>query len=194
MITSNLTFGEYAALFDCLSGECIAENNTILNNATKPDVVCNIEVPSDLKLITFGQYSDLCDVFSRKEQSFDVLHDVVSAIFPELTDTEINSIPVADVWGLCNWAATEIGNINKLFGEIKMDYTPQEKKAGIEQLQFGTFGILDWYAKRMGIHNQDEVNKEKWVRIYQCMKNDMEDAKFQRRLQKIYEQEAKSKH
>lgn len=190
MITSAFNkYGEYKEVFPFISPECIAFNNEALNKADKPKYIFGKEVPADLKLITFGQYSDLCDVFSG-EQGFDTIEEVARILF-EATDEEIAEASVFDLWGLANFAAKEIGSINKLFSEIKMDYTPEEKRAGIDRLQFGTFGILDWYARRMGIHDQNEVNKEKWVRIYQCMKNDMEEALFQRRLQKEYEPKKK---
>ena len=191
MKTNKTTFGEFVAVYDCLTDECREENKEILNNAEKPEYIFGKKVPEDLKFITFGQYSDLCDVFSQ-EQNLSIFSEVAKILF-DVTDEEINEAAVQDIWGLSIFAAKEIGNINNLFGEIRMDYTEQEKKAGIEKLQFGTFGILDWYARRMGIHDQNLVNNEKWVRIYQCMKNDMEDAKYQRRLQKVYEQEAKRK-
>lgn len=184
------TFGEYAAIYDVLTDECKEANNIILNEAECPEYLFFQSVPKDLKMITFGQYSDLCDVFSQKDV-FEIVKSVPEILF-SVSEEEIFATNVAYLWGLCNFAAREIGNINKLFSEIRMDYTDEERKAGIENLQFGTFGILDWYARRMGITDQNAVNNEKWVRIYQCMKNDMEDAKFQRRLQKVYEQ--KSKH
>ena len=191
MEMNNMTFGDYAAVFPCLTNESIESNNEVLNKAEKPQRIFGKEVPDSLKLITFGQYSDLCDEFG-KPQDLSIIENVAKILF-NATDQEIYNAPVGDMWGLCNWAAKEIGYINNIFSEIRMDYTEQEKKAGIEKLQFGTFGILDWYARRMGIHDQNLVNNEKWVRIYQCMKNDMEDAKFQRRLQKVYEMESKRK-
>lgn len=191
METNKTTFGEFVAVYDCLTDECKEENKEILNKAEKPEYIFGKKVPEDLKSITFGQYSDLCDVFSQ-EQNLSIFSEVAKILF-DATDEEISNASVQDIWGLGTFAAKEIGSINNLFGDIRMDYTEQEKKAGIEKLQFGTFGILDWYARRMGIHDQNLVNNEKWVRIYQCMKNDMEDAKFQRRLQKVYEQEAKRK-
>ena len=56
----------------------------------------------------------------------------------------------------------------------------------MEKLDFGSFGVLDWYARRMGITNQNEVREVAWVRIFQCMKNDAIKNEYERRLAKQY--------
>lgn len=150
-------------------------------------------VDEDLNLIDFGTYSDLCDVLAT-DNHIQLVSRIIEVMYPDLDEGYLTDTKAADVWGYANWVIKEIGRINELFGSIKVEYTEQEKKAGIDSVQFGTFGILDWYAKRMGIRDQNEVNKTKWVRIWQCMKNDSEEAKFNRRLQKVYEQEMKRKH
>ena len=65
-------------------------------------------------------------------------------------------------------------------------YSSEEVAAGVHDLDFGSFGVLDWYAKRMGIANQNDVRDIAWVRIYQCMKNDHEQQLYERRLQEQY--------
>ena len=71
--------------------------------------------------------------------------------------------------------------------------TAKEKQAGVEKLQFGLFGILDWYAKRMGITDHDDVLTVPWLRIYKCMDMDNKVEQYQRRLNDISMQEARRK-
>jgi hypothetical protein len=57
--------------------------------------------------------------------------------------------------------------------------------AGIEKLNFGMFGLADWYARRMGISDHDEAFNTPWLRIWQCRKNDIEEAEYRDNLQRI---------
>ena len=93
---------------------------------------------------------------------------------------------VFDVFGFLNFAKEEVKRINKLFADIAPHIPPKKLAAGIEDLNFGTFGVIDWYARRMGITNQDEVYSVAWVRIYTCMKNDNEQSEYEKRLNKQY--------
>lgn len=187
----NITFGQFVTLFPLMTEQSALNTIDSLNRADKPQSIFGEDVPENLNLITFGTYSDLCDDLAESDH-IKLIYRVCATLFGASED-KVNYESAIDIWGLCIWVGKEIDRINKLFSSIKMDYTEQERKAGIEQMQFGTFGILDWYARRMGIHDQNDVNSEKWVRLYQCMKNDMEEAKFQRRLQKVYENESKAK-
>ena len=53
------------------------------------------------------------------------------------------------------------------------------------ELAFGAFGIADWYARRMGMHNHDDAFSTPWPRIWQCLHNDTEEAEYRKRLGKI---------
>ncbi|GJG39125.1 hypothetical protein PRLR5107_15400 [Prevotella lacticifex] len=100
---------------------------------------------------------------------------------------------VNDVFGFLAFVTKELEKINKLFTSIKQTYSKEEEAAGIRELDFGSFGVLDWYARRMGIPNQNDVRDVAWVRIYQCMKNDNMQSEFERRLHKQYMNNSKSK-
>lgn len=164
-----------------------------LNKMERPDCLFGQEVLQDFGLITFGQYSDLCDAMGGKND-LTLLRNVVKAIYTDVTDEQIDEQPATDIFGFCNFAAKEVKKINDLFGDINVEHTEEERKAGIDRLQFGTFGILDWYAKRMKITDQNEVNNVKWVRIYTCMKNDSAEVAFNRRLQKVYNEQIKNRN
>ena len=101
------------------------------------------------------------------------------------------SLNVFDVFGFMHFCRRQIEKINELFSSLKVNYSSDELAAGVKDLQFGPFGVLDWYARRMGITNQNEVRDVAWVRIYNCMKNDTEQNNYERRLHKQYMNQAK---
>lgn len=184
-------FGDLVLFLPIMEESCLENIKDALNKAEKPTWLFGDETAENFNLITFGQYSDLCDALDN-DNHIDVIKNIIKVMY-DVTDDDIDNESAYDIWGYVNFAIEETQRINKLFGSIKMEYTEQEKKAGISQLQFGTFGILDWYSKRMGIVDQNLVNNEKWVRIFQCMKNDNDEAMYNRRLQKVYEAEMKQK-
>ena len=83
--------------------------------------------------------------------------------------------------------------IGKLFKSLQGDHSSDEVAAGIERLEFGAFGIVDWYAQRMGIIDHEEVFATPWARIFQCMKIDHEQGEFEKRYRKIIENRSKIK-
>ena len=58
-------------------------------------------------------------------------------------------------------------------------------------MRFGLFGMLDWYAVRMGISDHDQVLKVPWLRIYKCMDMDNKRRAYEKRLQKVQADEMK---
>ena len=100
--------------------------------------------------------------------------------------------PAMEMLGLRNMVVKEQDRIAGLFKSISRDPEPAEVKAGIAGLNFGLFGLADWYARRMGIHDHDDAFNTPWLRIWQCRKNDIEEGEYQKRLQKIRTNLAKS--
>lgn len=146
----------------------------------KPNAVGGVPTPDTLNDITFGQLIKL--------QSISTPMDVI--LFPcrellGLVDDEIMNSNAEKVIGFSMWTAKEVRRINKLFASTSIQPTPEETRAGIEQLQFGIFGLIDHYATRMGITDHDEVENIPWVRVYKCLDIDAKRGAFQRRLQKI---------
>ena len=83
------------------------------------------------------------------------------------------------------WVAREVERINKLFASASVPPTPEEKKAGYDRLNFGLFGLVDYYALRMGITDHEAVERVPWVRVYKCMDMDARRMVVERRLRKI---------
>jgi hypothetical protein len=75
--------------------------------------------------------------------------------------------------------------IAALFDSLSREPNADEVMAGIDKLNFGLFGLADWYARRMHITDHDVAFKTPWVRIWQCRANDQKEAEFDRKLQEI---------
>ena len=74
----------------------------------------------------------------------------------------------------------------ELIDKIKIKPENEEIRAGITRLNFGIFGMIDWYALRMGITDHEEVMNVPWGRIYKCMEIDNKTMEFRKNLNKIY--------
>lgn len=181
------TYGEFLILLPLCHKQHQEELLATLKKAKRPTFVCGKEVPENLNTITYGQLDD----FSRIGNSEEDPAVKVFSILLGLEAAQVYQLNVFDVFGMLNFVREELERINGLFASIKVTHTSEEIAAGVEDLNFGTFGVIDWYAKRMGITNQDEVYGIAWIRIYTCMKNDNEKAEYEQRLNKQYMDKAK---
>lgn len=159
-----------------------------LQEQTRPSTFCGKEVPENLNALSYGTLDDLRTA-AGEEDPISACCNVLLGIEPH----QLLSADVNDVFGFLSFIKCELEKINKLFTAIHQTYSKEEEAAGIRELDFGSFGILDWYARRMGITNQNEVRDVAWVRIYQCMKNDNMQSEFERRLHKQYMNNSKAK-
>jgi hypothetical protein len=101
--------------------------------------------------------------------------------------------PAIEMLGLRNMVVSEQERIAGLFQSLSREPEAAEIMAGIDKMNFGMFGLADWYARRMGINNHDDAFNTPWVRIWQCRKNDIEENEYQKRLQKARTNLAKKK-
>lgn len=183
------TYGEFLILLPLCHKNHQEELLGQLKSAKRPAFILGKEVPANLNTITYGQLDDFSRIDHENE---DPAVKVFSILF-DMTLDQVYGLNVYDVFGVINFVRTELDRINRLFASIKVTHTPEEIAAGVEDLNFGTFGVIDWYAKRMGITNQDEVYGVAWIRIYTCMKNDNEKSEYEQRLNKQYANKAKRK-
>lgn len=144
------------------------------------------ETPDTLNGITFGQLWQLQELKDMGKMLVEVPKIVLG-----MTDEELAEAPTTEVVRFVAWTARELKRINDLFEKINRKPKSEEVRAGIHKLNHGLFGMADWYAKRMGIKDHEEVMSVGWIRIYQCMKKDNEVAEFEERLQKVYENDRK---
>ncbi len=159
-----------------------------LNHLSKPAKLCGVPVPQDLGTATYGMIADLGNLDEGNEVQgiFDICRIVLGV------DSESVCRESADaVLGFVNFVTGEMDKIDKLFESVSIKPTPEEERAGVHDLSFGTFGVMDWYARRMGITNQNDVRAISWMRIYRCLQMDNETALYERRLNKIYAENKK---
>lgn len=175
------TYAEFLTLFPCCSMAHQKELMATLDKAVCPKFLCGKEVPKDLFSISYGKLDELRNASESLDPAAECLK-----ILLDLNPVEIYRLNVFDVFGFMHFCKNQIEKINNLFNSLKIHYTSEEISAGVKELKFGSFGVLDWYAKRMGITNQNEVRDVAWVRIFNCMKNDTEQNNYERRLRKQY--------
>lgn len=156
-----------------------------------PKVFCKRNVPQDLQLVTFGMLTQLQQAPTDDDyfKTCCSLVNVLTGIPADIAATK----PAYDVLGIVNMIQSEMERIGKLFQSLNSEKTSEEMSAGIDRLNFGAFGIVDWYAQRMGIIDHEEVFNTPWGRIYQCMKIDHEQGEFEKRYRKILENRSKRK-
>lgn len=167
---------------DVLRWEPYLEDDQVaaLKAVACPARVGLIETPQDLNDITLGQLVRLETIGAEK--------GVFAAIAEVLLDKDeawAMKAPALEMLGLRNMVVAEQERIANLFASLGREHTAAEVMAGIEKLNFGMFGLADWYARRMGITDHDEAFETPWVRVWQCRKNDQEEADYQRRLQTV---------
>lgn len=156
---------------------------------SRPAFVGKHEVPANLNELTIGQLIELSQLKDDTNSIYRIAEIVMS-----LSRKEVNKARAVDVVRLAGWVCAETKKINKLFDSVgAAKPTANEKKAGVETLRFGLFGMLDWYALRMRIHDHDEVLSVPWMRIYKCMDMDAKKQKYERNLQRIAAEEMKQK-
>lgn len=185
-ITKNTTLSEFNLYVDAfnLSDEHI---NMIL------DKIKEFPLPESLNIsfneLTFSQLIDL----QSGIKNFNGLIFIPLKVIHGLPEAKIMQMSVYNCLRFALYTKDELERITKLFKEIEYKPSPEEQKAGIDKINNGFFGTIDWYAKRMGIADHDEVVKLSWVRIYKCMKIDFDNNKFERNYRKVIETKNKKK-
>lgn len=182
------SYSDFVVLFPHCDGDVQKDLVKRLHEQPRPAFLCGKEVPENLNALSYGTLDDL-----RTAASADEPISACCKILLGIEPHELMKADVNEVFGFLAFVTKELEKINKLFTGIKHTYSKEEEAAGIRELDFGSFGVLDWYARRMGITNQNEVRDVAWVRIYQCMKNDNMQSEFERRLHKQYMNNSKAK-
>lgn len=157
-----------------------SESRAALLRLPKPDKVCGRPVPRNLNDLTIGDLLDL-QTGSDAHALIECIASVILKVHPRRCYRER-----ADrMLGVVFWAGRELERIARLFASVANEPTPDEIKAGINDLDFGAFGILDWYAHRQGYQDQNDAAKVAWVRVRECLRIDNKRAAFERRLREI---------
>ncbi len=156
-----------------------------------PKKFCKRDVPDTLQMATFGTLTQLQQA-AKDNDYFKTCCKLVS-VLTGVDEKVVASRRAFDVLGIVNMVQAEMERIGKLFQSLHTESTSDEVAAGVDKLEFGTFGIVDWYAKRMGIIDHEDVFATPWARIWQCMKIDHENNEFEKRYRKIIEHRSKIK-
>lgn len=167
---------------DVLHWEPFLEDDQVnaLKEVACPAHIGGKEAPQDLNDLTLGQLIQLESTAAEKGV-FAAIAEVLLGKSAEW----VAKAPALEMLGLRNMVVREQDRIAGLFASLTRDHSAAEVMAGIEKLDFGIFGLADWYARRMGISDHDEAFDTPWIRIWQCRKNDIEESDYRERLQRI---------
>ena len=182
-----LPFAQFVALMAYMTEDTIKSLVLI----PPPKKFCKVDVPDTLQMVTFGMLTRLQQAPKDNDylKTCCLLVSTLTGVSPDV----VASRRAYDVLGIVNMIQGEMERIGKLFQSLQTDKSSDELAAGIDRLEFGTFGIVDWYAQRMGIVDHEEVFNTPWQRIFQCMKIDHENNEFEKRYRKIIENRSKIK-
>lgn len=159
-----------------------------LERLVKPTYLSGKRVPDSLNDITIGQLLML--QYMSTDADFMLKP---ASIIMDIQEEVLLKEQAEKVIGFSYWVAKEVERINELFKNTSISPTPEEKQAGVERLNFGSFGIIDWFAQRMGITDHSEVENVPWVRIYKCLDMDAKRFVYERRLREIYNKRMQKK-
>lgn len=165
-----------------------ADQIAALKEIAPPARVGGKEAPQDLNDLTLGQLIQLESIGAEKG-----VFCAIAVVLLDKSEDWAAKAPAMEMLGLRNMVVKEQDRIAGLFRSLARDPDAAEIMAGIEGLDFGMFGLADWYARRMGISDHDDAFDTPWLRIWQCRKNDIEEAEYQKRLQNIRTNMAKAK-
>lgn len=175
----NYPFAQFVALMPYMTEETI--RGIVLIPC--PKTFYKRPVPQNLQSVTFGTLTQLQqaptdnDYYKTCCKLVSILMDVPAEI--------VGSRSAQQVLGIVNMVKDEMERIGKLFQSLQTGKSSEELMAGIDKLDFGAFGLVDWYAQRMGIVDHEEVFRTPWQRIYQCMRIDHEQGEFEKRYRDI---------
>lgn len=159
-----------------------------LQTYSRPEKVGGHAVPETFNELTIGQVLELSSLTED-----DAVTGVCRVVL-NMTPQEVMKARAVEVVRFVGWALAELEKINDLFKAAQIEPTAEERRAGVQALDFGLFGMIDWYAVRMGIHDHDEVLGVNWMRVYKCVDMDNKKALFQRKLQEVYNNEYRRKN
>lgn len=176
---SRLPWYKFAALLPALS----EETTKAINNLNPPAKFCGVKCPPDLQRVNYGTLVSLQT--SPQENYYNTVVNLVSVLFPGVKRAKIERAPACEILGVVSMIRREMERIGKLFATLNEEPSEDEQRAGVETLQFGAFGIADYYAQRMGICDHEEAFKTPWTRIFRCLSMDKARGDYEKRLRNV---------
>jgi hypothetical protein len=156
-----------------------------LKTREKPTEIAGKKIPDNLNLITWAQFADLQSSYNNFLRPFEIVLG--------LKQEKLLNCKLFEIIGFLLFVKNELERIVKLFESIKYNPEPEEVQAGINKLNFGLFGTLDWYARRMGYNDHAHAEQVPWIRIYKCLEIDHRTAKYEKQLRNIYTKKTQKK-
>lgn len=184
MILSRTATGKVLMLESILT----EESQQTLLNLPKPRTLLGKELPENLNGITLGQLYDLQSAVATEDMRTIVTES--ARILLGVAPLKVLRSRADHTIGFAVWVLRELERIAKMWSAISPKPSAEAVQAGIDKLDFGNFGTVDWYAQRMGISDHDVVMQLPWVRIFECMRIDNERGAFQERLREIMQKQS----
>lgn len=180
-VDKNTTFKEYLQIAGVveIDSEKLSEFYSKIKDRALPEKISGVTVPKNLNGLLWHELISL-----QSKTSEDAFFNPFSVLLG-IDKEKVLDCRLFDVLGFVFFVNSELERIAKLFDKIKHSPTPEEVRAGINNLNFGMFGTLDWYCRRMGITDHGEGEKTPWVRIYKCLEMDNKTANYERNLRTI---------
>ncbi|MFR9166361.1 MAG: hypothetical protein ACLVKO_09180 [Dysgonomonas sp.] len=152
------------------------------------DQIKDYPLPEHLK-VSFNdlKFRQLIELQNRVATFLDLIF-VPFEVVHGLPKEKVLKMSAFDCLAFALYSKDELERITKLFKAIEYKPTSEEQQAGINTISHGFFGTIDWYARRMGITDHDEVVELNWMRIYQCLKIDFDNNKFEKNYRKVITQ------
>jgi hypothetical protein len=182
-INSNTTLQEFiflSGLFKLQTSQ-IEKLFQKLQTQGKPARIAGKQTPGNLNDLTFGQLALLQSITTTRQMLFQPLEILI-----QIKQEQALNLKAFDAIRFMLFTQKEITRIGKLFAAIRYIPSPEEIQAGINHINNGLFGTIDWYAKRMKITDHKEVEDVPWLRIYKCMEMDNKNAMYEKKLREIY--------
>jgi hypothetical protein len=173
-----MTVKEFIKISDLAQDMTVLQQR--LESLPKPYKIGKVKTMSTLNDLSLGELMQLQVISTTREFLF-----VPCKVLLDMNEKQVLRADATEILGFVYWVAKEVKRINKLFASTNVPPTPEERQAGVDRLNFGFFGLVDYYAQRMGISNHEEVEYVPWIRVYKCLDMDAKRVMFERRLRNV---------
>jgi hypothetical protein len=180
-------------------GIMTAESRERLARIPCPKRIAGHQAPKDLNALTMEQLISLWSIPDEKS----IPSDSLAAVFgyhanprrcerkERLIRRHARHVRIGKAVGWCNFIQSELLRIKEMWSRCEVPIEALDRQAGVEQLNFGFFSIIDAYAQRQHISDPDEVLKVQWMKVWQSLLKDAETYKYKRRKDKLIEMQFK---
>lgn len=182
-ITTKTSYYEFFRLWEIYKFEDRMEE--LFENVKKYPLPKKMDV--NFEELTFGHLRRLQTEITTPAEMFTKPFEILLDMKPR----RIMKLKAVDALRFVLHVKDHLEGVVKLFQTIQYKPSEEEVRAGIDKLSGGFFDTADWYARRMGITNHDEVDDVRWGIIYLAKRKDFEEYQFQERYRKVIEQKHK---